>query len=494
MILYMAQKSEKLFIGPKLRRYRQSLGLTQSRMAGELDISTSYLNLIENNQRPLSAALLLRLAENYDIDLSEFGGSGDARLVAELYEILNEPVFKSETGEVMAPKTELEAVVAASPGFARAFLKIHQAARHTAAQNNNLNEQFTDRGKVELFEDATAPLEIVRKFIHDSHNYFPQLDEAAELLSMDIAGVDGKFRPERLYGALRRRLESDHQLATRIVPADVMSERLRYFDRHGRRINLSELLSAPGRCFQLAYQLATLEQNRTIDRLIDASNITNEQAKRLARVTLANYFAAAILMPYTLFLQAAETNKYDIEMLSHRFLASFEQVAHRLTTLQRTGARGVPFFFIRIDIAGNISKRLSSGSFNFSKFGGTCPLWNLHECFQTPEKIHTQIIQLPEERPYFSIARTVRRAGGSFAKPAQQLAVALGCDIRHASRLVYAEPYQLDEPTPVPIGINCYLCERRDCTQRAYAPINQRALYDERIRSTSLVSFSDKEM
>ncbi|MEL6379475.1 MAG: short-chain fatty acyl-CoA regulator family protein [Pseudomonadota bacterium] len=473
-------RKDKLFIGPKLRRLRQSLGLTQTRMAQELEISPSYLNLIEGNQRPVSAALLIRLTQNYDVPLDELSGTNDVALVADLYEALRDPRI---AGAI--PKSEVEAVVAASPAIAAAFLDLCKEIGRTGGDNPAAETGQTS-GTIETIND---PVDAVRRFIHDAGNYFPALDEAAEALAHVIADDDAQnFRPERLYGALRRRLETDHHLVTRIVPAHVMSEMLRYFDRHGRRINLSELLSAPGRCFQLAYQLAILEQSHAIDALIDDCALRDEESKRLARVTLANYFAAAVMMPYGQFLKAAETNRYDLEVLSHRFLASFEQVAHRLTTLQRPEARGVPFFFMRIDIAGNISKRFSSGRFHFAGQGGTCPLWNIHVCFQTPGRIQTQIIQLPDERPHFSVARTVQRAGGSFTQPSQQLAVALGCDLKHAPRLVYADPFDLNEPSPVPIGPNCYLCERPNCAQRAHPPLDRRAHYDERKRGTATVN------
>lgn len=483
----MAQR-EKLFVGPRLRRLRQSLDLTQARMAEELGISTSYLNLIEGNQRPVSANLLLALAETYDVDVAAFSGTGDLRLITDLNDAVRDPMV-SGADAMPIPKTELEAAVAACPALAERFLALYQNARQRPASGA---VSYSNREQVELFDEVDAPVETVRDFLHGANNHFPTLDVAAERLALSLASEGEHFRPERLYGALRRRLLNEHQLAVRIMPVEIMGEMLRTFDRHRRRIDLSELMTPQARCFQLGYQLALLEQRENIDEILAESDLRDEEALRLARVTLANYFAAAIMMPYNLFLRAAQANKYDLELLGHRFNASFEQVAHRLTTLQRAGTKGIPFFFIRIDIAGNVSKRLSAGRFHFSRFGGTCPLWNIHECFQTPGKIFTQIIQLPGERPWFSIARTVERAGGSFSKPAQMLAVALGCDLRYASQLVYAEPFQLEAPNPVPIGINCYLCDRTDCDQRAYAPINRKTHYDERRRSRALVHFSEE--
>jgi hypothetical protein len=478
--------TEKLLAGPRLRRLRQQLGLTQTRMAEELGISTSYLNLIERNQRPISAQLLLKLVDIYDVDLSKFGGGGDARLTAEVYEALRDPLFRGR-GEGVS-KTEVEDVVNASPGLATALLRLYGDMRNSAQRASALTEKLADRDKVELYDEAASAVEEVRAFIHASNNYFPELDEAAELMAKELRLDSGN-----IYEALVHRLKEQHYLSVRIVPADVMSEMLRYFDLHSRRVNLSELLDESGRRFQLAFQLGMLEQRNIIDRTIEEAGLKSEEALRLARVTLANYFAAAMLMPYGQFLREAEGSKYDIELLTHRFGTSYEQVAHRLTTLQRPGAKGVSFFFVRIDIAGNVSKRFSSGSFHFSKFGGACPLWNIHECFQTPNKIHTQIVQLPDETTYFSIARTVTRAGGAYSRPAQQLAVGLGCDIRQASRLVYAAPYKLETPEPTPIGINCYMCERPNCQQRAFAPLNRQLRFDERARGASMYQFVHDE-
>ncbi|MEE9329667.1 MAG: short-chain fatty acyl-CoA regulator family protein [Parvularculaceae bacterium] len=478
----MSNSREKLFIGPKLRRLRMGLGLTQARMAEELAISASYLNLIEANSRPVSAQLLLQLVSQYDVNVAEFGGDGDARLVAELHEMMRDPMLKG-AGKGIG-RAELEDMVNASPGVATAVLKLYEKTRDTDQRTAALSEKLSDRDKVELLEESARAVERVRRFIQENSNYYPELDEAAELLfkELDLGKAD-------TYSVLCDRLAQHHDLKVRIVPTDVMSHMLRFYDRHSRRINLSELLGQSGRCFQLAYQIGMLEQRKTIDRAVASGNFADEETISLARVTLANYFAAALLMPYRHFLEQAEGCKYDIDMIAHRFGTSYEQVAHRLTTLQRPGHKGIPFFFIRIDIAGNVSKRFSPGNFHFARFGGTCPLWNIHESFQTPGKIHTQIVQLPDDATYFSVAKTVHRAGGSFSRPGQQLAVGLGCHIKYARRLVYAESINIETPQPTPIGINCYLCERDDCAQRAFAPLNRAVRFDERARGTSQYQF-----
>ncbi|WP_409432311.1 short-chain fatty acyl-CoA regulator family protein [Litorimonas sp. RW-G-Af-16] len=475
----MAQSDEKLLVGPRLRRFRQTLGLTQARMAEDLGISSSYLNLMERNQRALSAKVLLKMAEIYDFDIAGFTGAGDAHLVAEVYEAMRDPLFKGES----LSKNEAEDLVNVSPTAAKALLKLYSKHRDAARRDVDIT---VDRDKVELLEQSAEAVEVVRRFIHQQRNYFPRLDAAAEALSQELGLT--KREP---HAALTERLKEKHDLSVRIVPVDIMPQMLRYFDRHSKRINLSELLRQSGRRFQLAFQIGMLEQRELIDEIVKSAALPGREAEGLMRTSLANYFAAAVIMPYARFLKEAESSKYDVDLLSHRFGTSWEQTAHRLTTLQKPDARGIPFFFVRIDVAGNVSKRFSAGRFHFSKFGGACPLWNIHECFQTPGRTISQMIQMPDETTYFSIAKMVSRSDGTYNAPAQKLAIGLGCDIAYAPRLIYAQQYNLDNPQPTPIGINCYLCERPHCRQRAHAPLNKTLSFDERARGMSLYSFRE---
>jgi len=453
----MAKKTEKLLIGPRLRRFRQTLGLTQARMAEDLDISTSYLNLMERNQRALSAKVLLKMAEVYDFDISNFTGAGDAHLVAEVYETLRDPLFKGEA----ISKNEAEDLVNTSPNAAKALLKLYSKHRDLARRNTDMAQNIAeDRDKVELLEQSAEAVETVRRFIHKQKNFFPRLDGAAETLSAELGLT--KREP---HAALTERLKDKHDLSVRIVPIDVMPQMLRYYDRHSKRINLSELLRQSGRRFQLAFQIGMLEHRELIDDIVKSAALPGREAEGLMRTSLANYFAAATLMPYARFLKEAERIKYDVDLLGHRFGTSFEP--------------------------GNVSKRFSAGRFHFSQFGGACPLWNIHECFQTPGTTISQMIQMPDETTYFSIAKMVSRSDGTFNAPAQKLAIGLGCDIAYAPRLTYAWQYNLEKPQPTPIGVNCYLCERPHCRQRAHAPLNKTINFDERARGMSLYSFKE---
>lgn len=475
----MTTRTDKLIIGPKLRRFRQTLGLTQARMAEDLGISASYLNLMENNQRAMSAKVLLRMAERYDFDIASFAGESDLQLVSEVYNAMRDPLFR----DLVISKTEAEDLVSASPKAARALLKLYRKHRDLSLRGMQM---AGDREKIELLEQSAEAVESVRQFIHDQKNYFPRLDAVAEGLSAEL-NLDKRSHA----AVLTNRLKERHGITVRIVPIDVMPQMLRYFDRHIKRIDLSELLRQSGRRFQLAFQIGMLEQRNLIDDIVASAGLPGREAEGLCRTSLANYFAAALLMPYNRFLKEAERTRYDVELLSHRFGTSFEQTAHRLTTLQKPEARGIPFFFIRIDVAGNVSKRFSAGRFHFSKFGGACPLWNIHECFQSPGTLKTQIVQMPDETTYFSIAKMVSRSDGTYTSPKQKLAIGLGCDIAFAPRLTYADKYNMDTPQTTPIGVNCYLCERANCLQRSHAPLNKTLKFDERARSLSLYRFSD---
>ncbi|WP_298917037.1 helix-turn-helix domain-containing protein [uncultured Algimonas sp.] len=470
-------KTEKLLIGPRLRRLRTQLGLTQTRMAEDLGISGSYLNLMERNQRAMSAKVLLKLSETYDIDLSDLTSGTDRQLVGELFDALRDPAL----GQDRVPKSEVEDVVGASPATARALIRLHE--RYTQLSRRLVREEGADEVLDAL--DAAVPAdELVRDALHRARNYFDPLDRAAEALAQEM-----RLRRGEPMAMLRERLAERHNIVVRVLPYDLLPGMLRYFDRHSGRLNLSELLPDSSRRFQVAARLAMLEQRPLIDRLIAELALGRPEAERLMRTTLANYFAAALLMPYGAMLKAAEDLRYDIDALAHRFGTSAEQVAHRLTTLSRAGARGVPLFFVRIDIAGNLSKRFSQGRFTFPRFGGACPRWHVHDAFAHADRTLVQTVEMPDGARYLTVCKRVTRSGGTTRAPAQSFAIALGCDIAHAGRLVYGDDIQ-GEPTP--IGPNCYLCDRDACPQRAHPPLGRDAVHDERARGLGQVALAQE--
>ncbi len=476
-----AAASTKLFIGPRFRRLRRQLGLSQTQMAEGLGISPSYVNLIERNQRPVSAQILLRMAETYDLDLRDLAAGEDDRAFAELNEIFSDPLFRP----IELPKQELRDLAELCPGVAHGLQRLYAAYVEARRGEARVASRFAGRDEKAPFE--MNPVERVRDLIEANRNHVPALDAAAEKLRDELDAP----APE-LMRALAERLRARHGIMVRVLPIEVMREALRRFDRHRRQLLISELVDAPGRAFQAAFQLALIEANDAIEDVVERAGERDETVRRLTRISLANYFAAAVIMPYARFHEAAEALGYDIALLAQRFSASFEQVCHRLTTLQRPTARGVPFFMLRVDHAGNVSKRFSSGTFPFSKFGGTCPLWNVHASFDSPGRILTQTIELPDGTRYFSIARTVDPHPVPYAQPQPRHALALGCEIKFAERLVYSRGVSL-EAEPTPIGVNCRLCERLNCSQRADPPLTRNLLIDETTRGVSPFLFTAEQ-
>lgn len=470
--------AKKLFIGPRLRRVRLDLGLTQTRMAEELSVSASYLNLIERNQRPVTAQFLLKLAEVYEIDLRALAGEADQRAVVDLAEVLADPLFR----ETPVPHHEIVELASAAPGIGDAFARLYRAYLDAKRQAETETHRVADRDT--LSPGAEDAVEIVRDYIQDQRNHFPAIEEAAETLAGTLAGI----APDPLQ-AIRERLREKHGITLRVLPVDVMPRALRRFDRHRRQLLISEMLDTPGRIFSAAFQLVLLEFGAILDHLSEKAGIASVATRRLLRVNLANYAAGALMMPYGPFLNGAENLGYDIQVLGARFGASFEQVCHRLTTLSRATQRGVPFFMLRVDSAGNVSKRFSAANFPFSRFGGTCPLWAIHSTFKIPNRIFTQVVEMPDGTRYFTIARAISRVVSSWVNSEAELALGLGCELKHAQRLVYARGLDLAQPNATPIGINCRLCDRPDCTQRSMPPFSKTLLIEEHTRTIAPFRF-----
>ena len=474
----------KIFAGPRVRRIRRERGLSQVRMASELGFSTSYLNLVERDQRPVSAQFLLRLAEVYDLDLSALAGNAEARAFSELKEILADPMFEN----IDMPRSEMQDIAGASPAIGDAMTRLYKAYHESKDRATELSiDQLDPDSNNNIGESASFPADDVRDFLQTARNYFPEIDEAAELLHSELALDEGN-----IFAQLKNRLDEVSGYKVRIMPHDILPDTLRHFDRHRRQLMISEMLSPAGRNFQLAYAIAMVEYRSVIDRAVAEGKFTGDETKRIARVSLFNYFAGALLMPYGAFRKNAVALKYDIEHISQRFGTSFEQTCHRLTTMQRPSDKGIPFFFIRVDNAGNVSKRYASGSFHFSRFGGTCPVWNVHDCFSSPRKINSQIIQMPDDTIYFSVTRTVESSITPYGNPKPKLAIALACELRYARALIYSKGYDLENPEASPVGPTCRLCERPNCAQRALPPLARKMVTDERSRGISAYSFSEE--
>ena len=443
------------YMGPRLKRIRRDLSLTQANFASDLEISPSYVALMERNQRPVTAELLLKLARTYRIDLAQLADDGIEDLTARLQAVLSEPLFT----DIDLPAIDISDVTTSYPAFAEALVRLHSA--YSEEQLELAQRRETTLGSVRTGQLAPDPVSEVRNFLTARRNYFPLLDDTAAEVAAAASGFAG----------LARRITEQHGLEVQLGPAEVMMGADRWHSVHHKRVYISQLLDESSRTFQLAVQLAHLEAQDPIDAVLGAARFESENARSLARRALVGYWAAALVMPYRPFARAAQRCRRDIEALGAEFGASFEQVAHRLTTLQKPGEEGVPFFFIRVDRAGNVSKRLDGAGFPFARHGGGCPLWNVHACFASPGEILTQMLELPDGQRFVSIARTVSTGGGSFSAPRTLRAVALACSEEHAGQVVYADG--LETVPPALIGVGCHLCHRPNCQARSAPPIGR---------------------
>lgn len=461
---------QKLYAGAKLRELRLRLGLTQKTFADKLKVSLPYLNQMENNHRPVSATVVLALAQEFGLDVTELNAGEGERLVSDMREALADPVFANAP-----PLADLRLAASNAPALARAFLDLHRAYRQSHERLASLDEAL---GR----EDAAlkpSPWEEVRDFFHYCDNYVDAIDRAAE----HFAGHAGNGKDMLVAAA-----EALEARGVRLSFSD--NAALRQYDPDHKRLVLSARAASATQRFQLLYQLALLTQNELLEATLDLARFATPEARDIAKIGLANYFAGAALMPYRRFLAAAQETRHDLERLADLFGASLEQVAHRLSTLQRPGAKGVPFFFVRVDQAGTITKRHSATRLQFARFGGACPLWNVHRAFETPGQFLRQLAETPDGVRYFCLARDVSKPGGAFLAPVRRFAIGLGCEIAHAGQLVYADGLDLRGRFE-PIGISCRICDRPDCHQRSVPPLERRLSVDPNRRSLLPYSIAD---
>jgi XRE family transcriptional regulator, fatty acid utilization regulator len=448
----------KTFIGPQLRQLRRERKQTQAEMAKVLGVSPGYVNLLENNQRSLSVRLLMALADAYGVDWRDIVADESSSLLAELRSAVKDPMF----GDGAPDLQELRAAIDHAPRLVEQFLHLYGSHRTTLERIMRQGGGTVPEGLL-----ATSAEAVIHDFFRDHSNYFHALEVAAEKLC-----IEERCEPDDVYAKMKARLFNVHGITVQRRPIEEMTQALRVYNRHERLVCLSEALDHVNQVFQLAHVLCLVELPHLLQQLTAESGITQGTSLARCQVELANYFAAAFLMPYEPFQNAAESTAYDIDRISARFGVSFEQACHRLITLQRPGAQGVPFFFLRVDKAGNVTKRFNSTSFHLAEYGGACPVWNIHMAFRTPGVILPQFVELPEGERFFTISRTADRPAVNFATQDHRLAVALGCEFRYASKIGYASSFKLDDQMQFnQIGINCHLCPRQACSQRAHQPV-----------------------
>jgi len=448
--------NQKLYAGAKLREVRTRLKLTQKAFAAKLGVSLPYLNQMENNNRPVSATVVLGLAQEFGLDVTELSSGDTERVVADMREAIADPIF-ADAAPVAA---DLRLVASNAPTLARAFLDLHRAFRQGQERLASLDEALGRDDRLL----GPSPWEEVRDFFHYCDNYIDAVDVAAEhFVSPDGARIDPQVAAVRALEGLG------------IEGVFAPQSDLRIYDAEAKKLSISSTANAATQRFQMLHQVALLTQNDLLEASLDLAGFQTDEARAIAKIGLANYFAGAALMPYGAFLKAAQTTRHDLEQLADMFGASIEQVCHRLSTLQRPQAKGIPFFFVRVDQAGTITKRHSATRLQFARFGGACPLWNVHQAFEVPGRFLRQLAETPDGVRYFCLARDVSKPAGSFRAPVRRYAVGLGCEVSHADQLVYADDLDVSKPQAFePIGISCRICERKDCHQRSVPPLERR--------------------
>jgi predicted transcriptional regulator/transcriptional regulator with XRE-family HTH domain len=464
----------KLFLGARMKRLRRERGLNQSQMADELGISASYLNHLERNQRPVTAGILLRLAEGFDVDVKSFAAEGgDGGGANQLSEIFSDPML----ADLGVSRYELVELADNTPALADGIARLYTAFRELQRRPAEADASGADPRVL------ITPETWVRDYIQAQRNHWPELEEASETLGGALN------HPLSIAEPLRQRLKDAWGVEVRVVGPEVLQDASQHYDPQRRLLMLSSLLRAENRQFGIAYQLALLEFGPIIARMLEAARPPDPGSRRLLHMSFANYAAGAIIMPYGKFLRAAEEHRYAIDRLCAQFGANVEQVAHRLTTLGRSGARGVPFFMLRVDPAGNISKRYAGDSFPFSHFGGTCPRWHLHAAFQTPGQTIRQLIETPDGQRFFTISRTIERPIRPDLRDDALLAIGLGCDVKHANRIAYADGLDLVNTPATPVGPACSICPRLQCAYRATPPAGRILAVEENRKSISPYPF-----
>jgi predicted transcriptional regulator/DNA-binding XRE family transcriptional regulator len=476
---------QKIFAGPRIRRIRNSRGLTQTAMAEGLGISPSYLNLIERNQRPLTVQLILKLASAYHVEPEDLQAEAGASIAA-LKEVFADPLLAGE----LPGDQELIEVVEAAPNAAAGIVKLYRAYREQAARLSDLSELLAREGKATALSAARLPIDEVREIFERRPNHFPSIEEEAEAFT-------GLLDPgDDLVGSLKAWLKREHGIVVRVLPVATMPNWRRRYDRHTQRLFISERLSVFDQLREIAMETCLMRMSVAIAAEIEALKLSSDEARRLARFELGRYAAHALMMPYRPFLSAAQRAHYDIDVLRSRFGVSFEQAANRLTMLHKEGAAGVPFFMLEIDHAGNRFRRAGAQGFPQSRFGGECPKLPVHAAFAQPGQVLVEAVEMPDGAEFLCIARTLEGPQGSFTERPRRTALLLGCDIGFRDEIVYGAALPgtgakggQGAVTATPVGPACRLCERAGCLARAEPPITRPLGLDEMVTGLSAFDF-----
>ena len=468
-------------IGSRIRKERRSKGLSQSDLSKNLRISPSYLNLLESGRRPITVPLLIKIGNQLNLSLKDLTVEGNHRILSDVMDVLSNELFD----DLDITNLETNEFINNNPNIAKAFLKLNDSYKSLRDDMQNRLEKMDIDSSLKEKKSSHLPVEIVSDFLQENKNYFHSLELKAEELR-DKIGL--RFGPGIGSTEIKliNYLKSEHENEVKIIPPENDNKSFKRYNKKMKILYLSEMLTYTARNFHLAYQIAYFDAQELIDNIIKDNKFYSNDLVPLLRISLMNYFAAALIMPYRDFLESAKKYKYDVEILMHHYASSFEQIAHRLTNMQRPGNEGVPFHFLKTDIAGNVSKRFSLSGIHIPRHGGSCPRWNVYIAFLSPGKIHPQISRMPDGKVYFCIARAFEKGIERHGMPKSFVSIGLGCDIQYAKELAYAEGMDLQNKNlETPIGVSCRLCPRIDCQQRAFPPIDKDLKLDVTYRGTS---------
>lgn len=448
-----------LQIGGRIKRLRRQKKVSQSALAEALGISASYLNLLEHNRRRVTVPLLFKAASYFGVQPGELAESEEPRLAGDLMEIFGDNLF----ADCDLTNQDVADLATSNPAVGRAVLRLYDRYRSLGSSSAATSTHVHTGDPV-----AT---DAVSDFLQANANHFPVLEEEAERARADIDAASDSFEH-----GLRTYLHNVFGLQWRL--AALPAGTARRVDAAQGLILTAELLPAETAAFTVAQHLGRIGVGATIDRIVEQACLPAE-AEPVARNALTSYFAAALMMPYDAFLAACKDTRYDIERIGRRFRTSFEQVCHRMTTLQRLGRSGVPLHLVRTDIAGNISKRFSLSGIHIPRLSGACPRWNVYGAFFHPERINVQLSQMPDGQRFFCIAKAVTKGGYRHNEPRRHLSIGLGCHVAFANELVYSDGVDVSNPELiVPIGVGCRICPRMGCAQRAHPPADHRMTMD----------------
>jgi len=465
-----------LKIGPKIKAFRRQLGIQANKLAEQLDISPSYLNLIEGGKRKIDGDLLLKVCQELKIELSDLTTKSDLNLANNISELLDDELF--EDLDILGP--EVKDLVNTNPKIARALIKLGDNFKQKDHEMINKVENLS--GKIIDNRKASFPGEVISDFLQENKNYFPKLEEFANTI-FDKVQQSNRTR----YIALCEFLKSEYSITVKDIIPEEGKPFSKIYKKNKKELWLSDYVSLETKKLYAAAQIANEGAMQKINECLSKFKFPSEESKKLTQVALLNYCGAAILMPYKLFHSECKKLKYDLELLQNTFATSFEQVAHRVTCLQDPKLPGIPFHMLRVDIAGNISKRFSLSGIEIPRYGGACPRWNVYSAFTRPGVIQAAVSKMTNGEKYVCIAKTVEKGVGRFGRSKSILSIGLGCEAKYAKDFVYTENIDItDKKTEIPIGVSCRTCDRLDCSQRAFPPLHKKFDVDVNSRGVSV--------